>query len=69
MVLTPMTRVDSTAIRPKIEARMAAAVTESLPNLKTGSVSKTVHALEARKHGPSKAIERQKPCVVMKRTD
>ncbi len=50
------------------EARMAEAVTESLPNLKTGSPSKTGDAMEARKHAVFKAIWRQKPCVVIKRT-
>jgi hypothetical protein len=56
------------AVRPEIESRNVAAVTESLPNLKTGITPKTVEALEARKHAPFKAIEHQNPCVVMKRT-
>ena len=48
---------------------MAAAVTESLPNLKTGTASKREATMEARIHATSKAIWRQKPCVVMKRAD
>ena len=48
---------------------MAAAVTESLPNSKTSSVPKRVDALKHRTHEAFNANERQKPCVVMKRTD
>ena len=44
-------------------------VTESLPNLKKSSAAKAVAAMEARKEEDSKALRRQKPCVVMKRTD
>ena len=43
-------------------------VTESLPNLKKSSAAKAVAAMEARKEEDSKALRRQKPCVVMKRT-
>jgi hypothetical protein len=51
------------------EARMAAAVTETLPNLKTGNSPKMLIPMESCIHADSKATERQKPCVVMKRTD
>jgi len=48
---------------------MAVAVTESLPNLKKSSVAKRAVAMEPFIHEASKALWRQKPCVVMKRTD
>ena len=48
---------------------MAAAVTESLPNSKTSNAAKRGDAMEASKHAASSAVGRQKPCVVMKRTD
>jgi len=48
---------------------MAAAVTESLPNLNMSSLSKRVGALEPCIHAAFKAGERQIPGVVMKRTD
>lgn len=54
---------------PEIEAQMAAAVTESLPNLKMSTPLKRVELLKPRTHEASKATERHKPCVVMKRTD
>jgi hypothetical protein len=46
--------------------RLAAAVTESLPNLKKRNPPK---ALESCIHAASKANGRRKPCVVMIRTD
>jgi hypothetical protein len=48
---------------------MLAEVTESLPNLKTGSPSKRSDALESCIHQAFEAMERRKPCVVMIRTD
>ena len=51
------------------DARMAAGVTESLPNLKTGVTPKRCDAMKPCIHAPFKAIGHQKPCVVMKRTD
>ena len=48
---------------------MAVAVTELLPNLKTGSVAKRGDALEASTHADFKATGCYNPCVVMKRTD
>jgi hypothetical protein len=48
---------------------MAAAVTESLPNLKKNSTAKRVTSMGARIYAASKAFGHQKPCVVMKRTD
>ena len=62
-------RSDTRAVHTEIEARMAAAVTESLPNLKKSTASKRGGTLEARTNAASKAVDRQKPCVVMKRTD
>jgi hypothetical protein len=57
------------AICPEIETWMAVAVTESLPNLKTGNPSKRVNAMEPCIHAASKATERQNPCVVVKRME
>jgi hypothetical protein len=56
-------------VRPEIEARIAVDVTKSLPNLKTSSLPKRADTMEARPNKASKATERQKPCVVMKRSD
>ena len=48
---------------------MAVAVPESLPNLKTGTALKREATMKDRIHEASSAVGRQKPCVVMKRTD
>ena len=77
VLLTPTKRMDShaeglqqtRAVRPAPDARMPAAVTESLPNLKKSSPPKRGNAMESCIHETSKAIRRQKPCVVMKRAD
>jgi len=57
------------AVLPEIEARIAVAVTESLPNLKTSTPPKTVGAVNAGFHAASKAIEHRKPCVMMIRAE
>ena len=62
-------RSETRALRPEIEARIALAVTESLPNLKTSDPPKRVGALKPRTHAAFKETECQEPCVVMKRTD
>ena len=62
-------RSETRTLRLAPEARRAAAVTELLPNLKMSTPPKMVDALKARTHTVLKAIWRQKPCVVMKRTD
>jgi len=54
---------------PEIDARMAVAITESLPNLKTSTTSKRGDAMEPRIHAASRPINRQKPGVVMKRAE
>jgi hypothetical protein len=57
------------AVRPEIDTRIVAAVTESLPNLEKRNPPKTVDALESCIHAASKANGRRKPYVVMKCTD
>jgi hypothetical protein len=64
-----ISRPEKRAVRPEIEARKLAGVTESLPNSKTSNASKRGDALKGRIHADSKAMERQEPCVVMKRAD
>ena len=73
---TPAKSVDSNteglqetrAVRSEIEERKAAPVTELLANLKTSNPPKGFEALKPRPHAAFQTIERQKPCVVMKRT-
>ena len=48
---------------------MAAAVTESLPNLKMSGLPKRADTIERCIHAAFKAVERRKPCVVMKRAE
>ena len=69
LLLRAQCLLETRAIRLESEARMAAAVTESLLILKTSSVAKRGDVLEPCIHKASKAVERQNPCVVMKRTD